>query len=144
MQRWWPGITEFTLDYFVQTAGLQLQKVPYRDIVQAATDVGEGRIQIFMGSYAMLQPQAQAGRINTLVVTGRERAPLLPNVPTAIEAGFPALEVEGLVGLFGIKRLSPELREGAAEFAAAVEAQRARIATIAQALGIRSKHSSSV
>ena len=144
MQRWWPGITEFTLDYFVQTAGLHLQKVPYRDIVQAATDVGEGRIQIFMGSYAMLQPQAQAGRINTLVVTGRERAPLLPNVPTAIEAGFPALEVEGLVGLFGIKRLSPELREGAAEFAAAVEAQRARIATIAQALGIRSKHSSSV
>ena len=144
MQRWWPGITEFTLDYFVQTAGLQLQKVPYRDIVQAATDVGEGRIQIFMGSYAVLQPQAHAGRIKTLVVTGRERVPLLPDVPTAIEAGFPALEVEGLVGLFGIKRLSPELREGAAEFAAAVEAQRARIATIAQALGIRSKHSSSV
>jgi tripartite-type tricarboxylate transporter receptor subunit TctC len=163
-----PGITEFTLDYFVHTAELHLQKVPYRDIVQAATDVGEGRIQIFMGSYAMLQPQAQAGRIKTLVVTGRERVPLLPDVPTAIEAGFPALEVEGLVGLFGIKRLSPELREqigadimaaakdpavsarlagtaqivnpgGAAEFAAAVEAQRARIATIAQALGIRSK-----
>jgi len=57
MQRWWPGITEFTLDYFVQTAGLHLQKVPYRDIVQAATDVGEGRIQIFMGSYAVLRLQ---------------------------------------------------------------------------------------
>jgi tripartite-type tricarboxylate transporter receptor subunit TctC len=121
-----------------------------------------------MPSYAILQPQAQAGRIKTLAVNGHERAPILPDVPTAIEAGFPALEVEGLVGLFGIKRLSPELREqigsdlvavtrdppvstrlsataqivnpgGAAEFAAAVEGQRARIASIAQALGIRSK-----
>ena len=99
-----PGITEFTFDYFVKTAGLSLQKVPYRDIVQAATDVGEGRLQIYMASYAILQPQAEAGRIRTLVVTGRQRAPTLPDIPTAIEAGFPALEVEGLVGLFGIYR----------------------------------------
>src|SRR5499427_9472033 len=98
-----PGITEFTFDYFIKTAGLTLTKVPYRDIVQAATDVGEGRLQIYMASYAILQPQAQAGRIRTLAVNGRQRAPILPDVPTAIEAGFPALEVEGLVGLFGIK-----------------------------------------
>jgi tripartite-type tricarboxylate transporter receptor subunit TctC len=161
-----PGITEFIFDYFVHTAGLKLQKVPYRDIMQATTDVGEGRVQLFMGSYAMMQPQVQAGRIRTIAVTGGERAPILPDVPTAIEAGFPALEVEGLVGLFGIKRLSSELRErigsdviaaandpvvstrlsataqivspgGATEFAAAVEGQRARIAAIAQALGIK-------
>ena len=44
-----PGITEFTFDYFVKTAGLNLQKVPYRDIVQAATDVGEGRLQNLHG-----------------------------------------------------------------------------------------------
>ena len=79
-----PGITEFTFDYFVKTAGLNLQKVPYRDIVQAATDVGEGRLQIYMASYAILQPQAQAGRIKTLAVNGRQRAPILPDIPTAI------------------------------------------------------------
>jgi tripartite-type tricarboxylate transporter receptor subunit TctC len=163
-----PGITEFTFDYFVKTAGLSLQKVPYRDIVQAATDVGEGRLQIYMASYAILQPQAQAGRIKTLAVNGRQRAPILPDVPTAIEAGFPALEVEGLVGLFGPRGMSGELREkigadvkavaadpeigaklastaqvvnpgGPAEFAAAVEDQRAKIANIAQALGIKPK-----
>src|SRR6476619_3568322 len=96
-----PGITELTFDYFVKTVGLSVQKVPYRDIVQAATDVGEGRLQIYMASYAILQPQAQAGRIKTLAVNGRQRAPILPEIPTAIEAGFPSLEVEGLVGLFG-------------------------------------------
>jgi tripartite-type tricarboxylate transporter receptor subunit TctC len=163
-----PGITEFTFDYFVKTSGLSIQKVPYRDIVQAATDVGEGRLQIYMGSYAILQPQAQAGRIRTLVVTGRARAPILPDIPTAGEAGFPSLAVEGLVGLFGPRSMASDLREkigadiravaadpdisarlastaqvpnpgGPAEFAAAVEDQRAKIAAIAQALGIKPK-----
>src|SRR5947209_13577906 len=162
------GITEFTFDYFVKTAGLSIAKVPYRDIVQAATDVGEGRLQFYMASYAILQPQAQAGRIKTLVVNGRRRAPILPEVPTAIEAGFPALEVEGLVGVFGPRGMTSELREkigadiktvaadpdiaarlagtaqvpnpgGPAEFAAAVEEQRAKVAVIAQALGIKPK-----
>ena len=163
-----PGITEFTFDYFVKTAGLVLQKVPYRDIVQAATDAGEGRLQIYMGSYAIMQPQAQAGRIRILVVNGRRRAPILPDVATASEAGFPALEVEGLVGLFGPRDISAALREkigadvkavaadpairerlagtaqisnpgGPEEFAAAVEEQRAKVAAIAQALGIKPK-----
>ena len=163
-----PGITEFTFDYFVKTAGLTLQKVPYRDIVQAATDLGEGRLQVYMSSYAILQPQTEAGRIRPIVVNGRERAPILPNVPTAGEAGFPALEVEGLVGLFGPKGMSNALREkiaadvvaatndpamsarlsataqmvnpgGAAEFTASIDHQRAQIAKIAQELGIKSK-----
>jgi tripartite-type tricarboxylate transporter receptor subunit TctC len=162
-----PGITEFTFDYFIKTAELSVLKVPYRDIV-AATDVGEGRLQIYMASYAILQPQAQAGRIKTLVVNGRKRAPILPDIPTASEAGFPALEVEGLVGIFGPRGIAGDLREkigadvkavasdpaiadklagtaqvpnpgGPAEFAEAVEEQRAKIAKIAQALGIKPK-----
>src|SRR3954470_2809959 len=78
-----PGITELTFDYFVKTEGLAVTKIPYRDIVQAATDVGEDRIQIMSSSYAILQPQAQAGRINVLAVNGSERAPILPDLPTA-------------------------------------------------------------
>src|SRR5207237_2262700 len=99
-------------------------------------------------------------------VNGRGRAPVLPRLPTALEAGFPALEVEGLVGLFGPRIMANELRErigadivaaaadpaisarlastaqvgnpgGPAEFAAAVDYQRAQIAKIAQALGLK-------
>jgi tripartite-type tricarboxylate transporter receptor subunit TctC len=163
-----PGITEFTFDYFVKTEGLSVTKVPYRDIVQAATDVGEERIQIMSSSYAILQPQAQAGRIKVLAVNGRERAPILPEIPTAIEAGFPSLEQEGLVGLLGPQSMATELRErigadvvavaadpaiasrlagtaqvvnpgGPGEFAAAIDKQRQLIAKIAQALGIKPK-----
>jgi tripartite-type tricarboxylate transporter receptor subunit TctC len=49
-----PGFTEFVFDYFVKTAGLDLQKIPYRDTVQAATDLGENRVQIYMSSYAII------------------------------------------------------------------------------------------
>jgi tripartite-type tricarboxylate transporter receptor subunit TctC len=136
--------------------------------VQAATDVGEGRLQIYMASYAILQPQTEAGRIKTIVTTGRERASILPQIPTGTESGFPALEVEGLIGLFGPKGMSAELREkiaadvveaardpavstrlnstaqvvnpgGPKELGEAVEMQRAQIAKIAQELGIKPK-----
>jgi tripartite-type tricarboxylate transporter receptor subunit TctC len=162
------GITEFTFDYFVQTAGLDIAKVPYRDIVQGATDLSEARLQVMMSSYAILQPQAQSGRIKVLAVNGRERAPILPGLPTAAESGYPALEVEGLVGLFGPRGISNALRDrisadvvavagdpaiadklaataqvpnpgGPAEFGAAIDYQRAQVAKIAKALDIKPK-----
>jgi tripartite-type tricarboxylate transporter receptor subunit TctC len=158
------GITEFTFDYFVKTSGLSIAKVPYRDIVQAATDLSEGRVQVMMSSYAILQPHVLGGRVKVVAVNGHERNTILPDIPTASESGFPALEVEGLVGLFGPRGISNELRQrigadvvavasdpaiaerlagtaqvpnpgGPAEFAAAIDLQRAQIATIAQALG---------
>jgi tripartite-type tricarboxylate transporter receptor subunit TctC len=159
------GITEFTFDYFVKTAGLDIAKAPYRDIVQAANDLGEGRIQMMMSSYAIMQPLAQAGRVRVIAVNGHERNSILPDIPTARESGFPALEVEGLVGLLGPHSMSEALRQkigadvaavaadptiaqrlagtaqipnpgGPAEFAADIAAQRAQIAKIASTLTI--------
>ena len=46
-----------------------------------------------------------------LAQMGRERAPSLLDIPTGIEAGFPELEMDGNVGLFGSKALSAKLRE---------------------------------
>jgi tripartite-type tricarboxylate transporter receptor subunit TctC len=163
-----PGVTDFAFDYLAKTEGLLVTKVPYRDTVQAATDLGEARIQIYASSYAILRPQTEAGRIKVIAVMGRERAPSLPDIPSAAEAGYPALEMEGLVGLFGIKDMSPELREkiaadviaavqdatvvaklnssaqtpnpgGPKEFAESIARQRERIAIIAKAVGIPPK-----
>lgn len=163
-----PGITEFAFDYFTKTAGLTMTKVPYRDIVQAAGDLGEGRLQIYSASYAIMRPHREAGRVKVLAQMGRERAPSLRDIPTAGEEGFPALEMEGLVGLFGSKAASAQLREqigadivaiskdkeieaklsataqtlvpgGAEEFAASIDHQRAQIAKIAREVGITPK-----
>ena len=65
--------------------------------------VGEGRLQIYSSSYAILRPHHEGGRITVLAQLGKERAPSLPNIPTGIEAGFPELEMDGNVGLFASK-----------------------------------------
>jgi tripartite-type tricarboxylate transporter receptor subunit TctC len=161
-----PGITEFAFDYFAKTADLTFAKVPYRDIVQAVNDLSEDRLQVYSSSYAIQRPHRQAGRVKVLAQMGPKRAPSLPDLPTAAEEGFPALEMEGLVGLFGSPAVSAALREkigadivavandkaiedrlnatgqtpargGAKEFAADIARQRAHIDEIAKALGTK-------
>jgi tripartite-type tricarboxylate transporter receptor subunit TctC len=163
-----PGITELAFDYFANRAGLIFTKVPYRDIVQAVNDLSEDRLQVYTSSYAIQRPQREAGRIKVLAQLGKTRAPGLPDIPTGVEQGFPALEMEGLVGLIGTKATPPELRErigadivavsndkaieaklsataqtpapaGAKAFAAAIAAQRAQVANIVKALGVKPK-----
>jgi tripartite-type tricarboxylate transporter receptor subunit TctC len=159
------GNADFLLFGFLKSSGLQVAKVPYRDILQAPNDLAEARIQALMTSLAVVQPQMQAGRVKVLAVTSRARAPTAPDVPTVVEAGYPALEMESVVGLFGPRGMARDLREriagdlaavldpvirerleatgqivnirGPAEFAAAVEEQRAKLAAIAKVLGIK-------
>jgi len=162
------GITEFTFWGYEYAEGLKIVQVPYRNINTSAVDLGEGRLQVVMLSYAMMQSEDQGGRIRVLVVNNGTRAPILPDVPTAREAGYPSLEVEGLVGLFGIKTIADELKEkiaadvkavaadgaiaerlkataqvinigGPKEFTDAIEAQRAKIAATVKAIDFKPK-----
>ena len=116
------GITEFTFWGYCYDQKLDIPQVPYRDINVAPVDLGEDRIQVVMSSFAIVQPQIQAGRIKPLIVNGKTRAPAVPDIPTARESGYPSLEVEGLVGLFGLKTMSDALKEKiAADFKAVAE-----------------------
>jgi tripartite-type tricarboxylate transporter receptor subunit TctC len=108
-----PGITEFIFWGYQHHEKLDITQVPYRDINVAPVDLGEGRIQAVMASYAIVQPQIQAGRIKLFVVNNKTRISTAPDMPTA------SLEMEGLVGLFGLKSMSEELKEKiAADFRA--------------------------
>jgi len=160
------GISDFLFAAFLKDAHLDMSKVPYRDPVQPATDVAEGRIQMYWGSLAIVRPHVQAGKIKLLAVSNSVRAPDEPDVPTVREAGFPALGYNGLVGLFGPRDTADDIREriaaeiqavgadpfiGArllstgqvvspgrpAEFAASIEEQRATVAAIAKEMGIK-------
>jgi tripartite-type tricarboxylate transporter receptor subunit TctC len=114
-----PGITEFIFWGYAYHEKLDILQVPYRDINVAPVDLGEGRIQAVMASFAIVQPQINAGRIKLFVVNNKTRIAPAPNTPTAREQGYPSLEMEGLVGLFGLKSMSDELKEKiAADFRA--------------------------
>jgi tripartite-type tricarboxylate transporter receptor subunit TctC len=95
------GFTDFVFAGYLHTVGLTMAKVPYKNPVAAVTDLAENRIQVYMPAYAIVRPQVLAGKVKVLAVTNHQRAPALPDAPTAAEAGYPSLDFDGLVGLFG-------------------------------------------
>ena len=160
------GALDLVLAGFLKGLDLDVAKVPYRDPVQAVTDLAENRIQIYTAALAIVQSQLQAGTIRAVALTNHQRAPAAPDIPTATEAGYPALEFDGLVGLFGPRNMAPALRERIAadireaasdpyigqrltatgqilnpgtapEFAAAIDGQIKKLAAIAKALDIQ-------
>ena len=162
------GVTDIIVAGYLKSAGLDMAKVPYRDTVQALNDLAEGRIHLYVAALAIVQAQMQAGRVKVIAVTNRTRAPAAADIPTVTEAGFPALSFDGLVGLFGQPDMPAELRARiaadvrtalsdpavatrlnatgqvvapgtAAELAAAIDEQRAQLASFAKVLGIQPK-----
>ncbi len=102
------GMSEIIFYGWMKKEGISVPKVPYRDIVQAAPDVGEGRLQLLMSSLA---PQIPIARANKLVVlgVGNQRTPVI-DVPTISEAGYPDLDHAGLIGVFGPRGMAADLR----------------------------------
>jgi tripartite-type tricarboxylate transporter receptor subunit TctC len=158
------GFTDFVFAGFLHTTGLSMAKVPYKNPVTAAFDLAEGRIQVFMPAYAIVRPQVLAGKVKVLAVTNHQRAPALPNVPTATEVGYASLEFDGLVGLFGPREMAADVRDriaedvrvvaadplvmerlsataqivspgNSSEFSASIEQQKAQVAAVAKLFG---------
>lgn len=161
-----PGTTEIAFDNFLKATNISMTKIPYGDITKAVTDLGENRIQAIVSGIAVVKPQIAAGKVKLIAITNHKRAAAVPDLPTAAEAGYPSLTLDGLIGLFGPKNLPPGTAEriaadveavaatpgiaeklastgqqldpgDTAEFAAAVAAQRQSIAATAKALGIQ-------
>lgn len=106
-----PGLPDLAMQAFFKSNDLQATRVPYRDIVQGASDLAEGRIQFIVTSYAIALPHIQSGRAKLLAVGSRERATVTPTTPTAAEAGHPILTIETTSGLYGPAGMPKALRE---------------------------------
>jgi tripartite-type tricarboxylate transporter receptor subunit TctC len=106
-----PGVPDFTLDYFLKTQGIKAQKIPFKNIVEAATALAGNQIDFLLTSAAIVQPLASAGKIRVVAVTSRERASFAPDIPTVYELGFGGLGVETTAGLYGPKDMPLPLRE---------------------------------
>jgi len=105
------GATDLIVAAWLKNAGIDMQKVPYRNPVQALTDVGEGRLHLYSAAYAIVRPQIQAGRVQLLAVSSTKQVSMLPDVPTITEVGLPDLTFDGLVGVFGQRDMPLALRE---------------------------------
>lgn len=163
------GLSELFWDGFVAREKLDIPKVPYKNIVEATTDVAAARLQVVYTALPMIQPGVQTGKVKILAITSDKRIASEPDVPTATEAGFPSFRIAGLVGMVGSRAVSDELRRrigedilevtkdpefskrllatgqepqlgGADQFSLDIERQTAQIAEIANLLGMKRLH----
>ena len=99
----WAGLTgalDIMFEGWLKSIGVDIKKVPYRNPVEAVNDLATGRVQVYESAYAIARPQIQAGKIKLLAITNTMPASAIPDTPTVAEAGYPALTMDGLVGLF--------------------------------------------
>ena len=70
-------------------AGINVQHIPFRGPVEAFTEVMTGRVDFYFLPVAPALPNIRDGKLVALAVSTPKRAPMLPNVPTVAEAGYP-------------------------------------------------------
>jgi tripartite-type tricarboxylate transporter receptor subunit TctC len=94
---------------FEHAAGIDMIHAPYKSGSAAATDLMGGQVQMMFEQMYAAMPSIQGGRMRALAITSKKRSPLLPNIPTMAEQGFPEVEVLNWQGLIGPKGMSAEL-----------------------------------
>ncbi|MBL0089792.1 MAG: tripartite tricarboxylate transporter substrate binding protein [Ideonella sp.] len=94
---------------FEHTAGIDMIHAPYKSGSAGATDLMGGQVDMMFEQMYAAMPSIKSGRLRPLAITAKTRSPLLPDVPTMGEAGFPAVEVLNWQGIVGPKGLPAEI-----------------------------------
>jgi tripartite-type tricarboxylate transporter receptor subunit TctC len=102
--------------------GTTLVHLPYRGVAPALTDMVGGRTDMMFSAYLTAAPHIESGKLRMLAIAGSVRHPMMPNVPTMGEAGFPGVEMDQWFGLFGPAGTpDPIVRKLNAEFVRALQ-----------------------
>ncbi len=155
-------------ELFKKIAGINVIVVPYKGNSPAVTATLSGEVSLTFGNVAQSVPQVKAGRVRALGVANLQRSPVLPDVPTVAEAGFPGFEAGAWYGLLApaatpraiIERLNGELvrilklpdmqqrlrgeaydiyADTPEQFAAAIRAELAKWAPVVKQAGLRAE-----
>jgi tripartite-type tricarboxylate transporter receptor subunit TctC len=97
-------VTHLAGELLKRESGIELLHVPYRSTANSLTDLVGGHIDAIFGDVAILQPHVNSGAIRALAITSPERSPLLPELITMKEAGFPEVRTEVWYGLLAPAR----------------------------------------
>ena len=96
---------------FAALAKIQMTHIPYKTEPPAITDLLSGQIHLMFSSYSTVAPHLREGKIRALVTTLPERSPLLPEVPSIVEAGFPKFPIVPWAGLVGPAKMPKDVVE---------------------------------
>ena len=92
------GSSHLVPEMLKSATGTFMVHIPYRGSAPAFTDLMAGQVQFMAESVPQASVYHKQGKVRALAVTGRERSPALPDIPTVTEAGLKAFEVVGFYG----------------------------------------------
>jgi tripartite-type tricarboxylate transporter receptor subunit TctC len=90
-------------------AGIKLIHVPYKGTTPALTGMLSGEVSVMFFTVVGIEPHAKSGKARVLAVTTPKRAPLMPDLPTMTEAGYPGFEVTSWFGLLAPANTPPAI-----------------------------------
>lgn len=93
------SVGHLTGELLNQMAGIRMVHVPYKGSGQAVTDLLGGHVQLMFSGFSSTLPHIKSGRLRALAVTGAQRSPAAPDVPTIAESGFPGFEATAWYGV---------------------------------------------
>lgn len=116
------NITHLVAELFNTLAGITIVHVPYKGSGPALTDVLGRQIEMTFVSTVFVQPFIKDGRVRALALTGDKRSPVLPDLLTFKEIGYPGLVMTGMYGLWfpartpqaRVNRIQSEIRKAIA------------------------------
>lgn len=88
-------------EIFKMASKAPMLHVPYRGSAPAVTDLLGGQVQSMFDNAPSALPHVRGGKLNAIAITSAQRSPLLPDVPTVAESGFPGFDVQSWFGIAG-------------------------------------------
>lgn len=102
---------QFAGEMLFNLAGVKLLHVPYKGSAPAMTDLIGGQIPFSVDTVAAAIPQVKAGKVKAIAVTTAKRSALLPDVPTAAEAGYPGIDADTWLALVAPRGLPADVKQ---------------------------------
>jgi tripartite-type tricarboxylate transporter receptor subunit TctC len=130
------GITHLAIELFKRETGTDLLHVPYRGAAPAINDLLAGTVNTTILDVPAVLPHIRSGALKALAVTSDTRAPLLPDVPTMRELGFPKVNSDNWYALVSPGASSAEARQKIFDAASAALKSKAIVDAYAAVGGI--------
>lgn len=97
------GSHQLSAELFEQNAGIEMIHVPYKSGSAGLTDLMAGNVTMMFDQMYSAMPSIKADKLRPIAITSKKRSPLLPNVPSFAEVGYPKVEVLNWQGLIAPK-----------------------------------------
>jgi tripartite-type tricarboxylate transporter receptor subunit TctC len=135
-------IVHLGTEAFLNQANIVMSHVPYRGTGQGINDMLGGSIHVLLDAIPTGMPYVKSGQLRALAVTGPQRSPLAPDLPTFQESGLPGYESVTWFGLYAPAGLPDDIRDKAYQaFAHAIQDPNVR--SRLQTLGVDQPRSTS-